>query len=608
MPARARLVAALSALAVLVAPVRSALAWVDVHVEADDVRVVLERTGESRVEHKITLKIAGGPLRSFDLRGVDADAAPDPEGYVVPQREAARSSLASAVGAVAERLPLDAKPRPDGSPAPTVLRVRFDRDKGLGRGIYVLFVRYVTHLVARLPPRGPGAEPLTHVEWKSPVWDDGFDSARVTFDLPAAPTEPRADDAAADPAAGEVAPRAPIFLSTVRRGTARDQIELLRPYAPKGEAVTWAIRADARALQPPALAPPRPGGVRAAITEALDHSANRALLAAGALALFVFYSVLVALKAAEVARCARAAGSEPSPLVPLPAAARAVLAGAGLVGGLFVQLFLARATLGALLVLAAVVLAAHRTPRWRRAALRGPGRWLPVAEATALAEPPRPSGAYLDVSTRAGKALLLALLGAVFGLVFWMYDTWPHRAELVAFDAATLLAVFCTGRLAELPPDPATAPARLLRAVAKRLRRAFPAGDVRFVGRIRMPEGCADADELRLAVAPRTTPAGFGAIEIGVVYLQGAGGAIALPEVILRVTSGSACEAAIEGLARHGRSARGRRPNERAIVFSPRLPTARMTAGLVAGLVRALSTARTVRTEKVRPRAAPRAA
>jgi hypothetical protein len=258
-----------------------------------------------------------------------------------------------------------------------------------------------------------------------------------------------------------------------------------------------------------------------------------------------------------------------------------------------VQLVANRATAGAILVLVATILAAHRAPRWTRAELRGPGRWLPVAEATAFADPPRLRGAYLDVSTRAGKALLLLLLGGVAGVAYHLHDTSPYRAGLVVLDATALLAIFCTGRLAELPPDPVTAPARSLRKVAKRLRRALGT-DVRLVGRIRVPDGSAAADELRLGVVPRGAPAGFGAIEIGVVHVQGMGGAIGLPEVLLRVRSGSACEAAIEPLARHGRSVRGRRAQERVIVFSPRLPTARMTAGLVARLVRALTTAPSV--------------
>src|SRR5262249_48826386 len=101
--------------------------------------------------------------------------------------------------------------------------------------------------------------------------------------------------------------------------------------------------------------------------------------------------------------------------------------------------------------------------------------------------------------------------------------------------------------------------------------------------------GQSTADELRLAVAPRATIHGFGSIEVGVVYVQGAGGALALPEVLVRYKRGSACEAALENIAKHGRSGRGRGPNERTIPLSPRLPTARMTAGLVVGVLRALT-------------------
>jgi hypothetical protein len=256
----------LSALAValLILVARPALAWVDVNVEADDVRISLDRNGDARVEHRISLRIAGGPLRSIDLRGVDADAAPEPEGYVVPQKEAARGSLASALGVSAERLPPDLKPRPDGSAAPTVLRVRFDNDRGLGRGVYVLLVRYTTRLGGRITPAGA----LARVVWRGPVFDDGFDSARVTFELPAAPNEPRADGA--EPSDGLGGGKSPLVLSTLRRGTARDQLELLRPYAPKGEAITWAIRVDPRALpQAAPAAPVADKGVRDRIDGAL---------------------------------------------------------------------------------------------------------------------------------------------------------------------------------------------------------------------------------------------------------------------------------------------------------------------------------------------------
>lgn len=593
---RARLGAALLSLvlAVLVLAVgpRPALAWVDVNVEADDVRVAVDENGDARVEHKITLKVAGGPLRSFDIRGVDADAVPDAEGYVVPQREAAKSSLASAQAVVAERMPPSVKPLPDGSPAPPVLRIRFDPDRGLMRGVHVLFVRYTTHHGARIKTDGA----LTRIAWRGPIWDDGLDSARVTFELPAAPTEPRADDP--EPAAaGGVRP--PLVLSTLRRGVAKDQLELLRPYAPKGEAITWSIRADSRAFQRAVASPSRPERVRAVIQGAVGEPAQRALLGLGALSLFLLYASLVALKSGEVARHARAAGVTPRPLVPLPTTARAILAGAALVAGLFVELLLMRATLGASLVLAAVLFASHRTPRWPRPSLRSPGRWLPLSEAVAFRAPPRPRGAYLDVSTRAGKIALLVVLAAVLACVARLYQSSPFRAQLIAFDAVALLAIFCTGRLAELPPNPGLAPARLLRDVARSLRKTWP-DKVRIVGRIRVPDGSAVADELRLVALPKGAPAGFVALEVGVVHLPGAGGPLASPEVLLRVTAGSVCEQMVARLVRHGHGSRGRKQGERAILFTPHLPTAKMTAGLVTSLLRPLITSATSQRQEQR--------
>lgn len=580
---------------------RPAKAWVDVHIEGDDIRLSLERSGAARVEHRITLKIAGGPLRSLDVRGVDQDAAPEPEGYVVPLREANQHSLASAIPVALELIPPGNKPEADGSPPVASLRIRFQNDRGLGRGVYVLLVRYGTNLSARISRSGAMAK----VAWRGPIWGDGLDSARVTFELPAAPNEPRAEDAAdlaaapaaaASPSAADPAPTAEgkaLVLSTLRRGPTKDAIELLRPYMPKGEAVTWSIRADLRAFKatsPESARPPEPSlSPLGSSLGALPAPAYRALVFLGGAALFVIYSLLVAWKSIEVARDAKARAIAPRPLIPLPTALRAMLAGLALVAGLAVELIAERATLGALLVLLATALAAHRSPRWQKTArLRGPGRWLPMAEAEAFRDPPRQPGGLLDAGTRAGKALLLLALGALGAGVVALNEISPYQADLIAFDATALLVIFCTGRRAELPPRP-DAPARFLRDVARRVRRALRKEEPRIIGRIRVPEGQSEPDELRLALAPRKAQRGFVAIEIGVVYAQGTGGSLGLPEVLLRVTAGSPCEEAIAAIAQQGRSMRGRKPGERVFAFCPRLPTARMTAGLAVSLLRAIT-------------------
>ncbi|WP_148314247.1 hypothetical protein [Sorangium cellulosum] len=564
-----------------------ARAWVEVHVAGDDVRLAIDRAGAATVEHKVTLKISGGPLRALDIQGVDPDAELDPGSYAAPLKAAEAGSLASATPVALELLPPDLRPREDGSRRPAALRARFD-GRGLSRGVFVLFFRYRTDLMKRGLIRLDG--PSARIAWTGPLWDDGYDSARLTVAIPAAPDEPRVDEAPAD-AAGEPsadgALAAPSTLSTLRRSVDKDELELLRPYTPKAEPIRWAIRADARAFQPEPTAA-RPGAdALGRLSDAAAASPDRSrtlYLAAGA-ALFALYSALVALKAREHERLARAAGALPRPLVPIPLAPRAALAGLALVAGVALELLLRDGTAGAALVAAATALAAHRTPRPERAAaaLRRPGKWLPVAESEAFREPPRVRGVYLDVSTRAGKALLAALLAALGAGVYAAAGASPYHAHLLALDATALLAIFCTGRLAELPADPAARPVAFLRDVARRVRRshkaprpaakapasaaqgaaakaagaaakaagaAARASELRVVGRLRIPDGSPDADELRLGLSPRAALPGFVAIEVGVVYAPGAGGPIGLPEVLLRVAPGSPCERAVEGLAK----------------------------------------------------------
>ena len=231
----------------------------------------------------------------------------------------------------------------------------------------------------------------------------------------------------------------------------------------------------------------------------------------------------------------------------------------------------------------------------------------------------RPSGTWLDTSTRAGAVVFALLVGAYGAGVAFLADTAPDHAYLVGLDVVALLALFGTGRVAELPPDPVAGRAPLLRAVAKRVRKLLPAvhtDAIRLVPRIRVPTGQVDADELRLALVPRTPLAGFVAIEVGVVLLPGVGTTLRMPEILVRFVAGSECERALTAAARHGRGMRGRRPDERVLLLTPRLPTARMTAAIVAALaMRVHDKARTARPEAApaasaskKPKKAPKAA
>ena len=551
---------------------------------SDLVRILLDREGPARVEHRITVRIAGGPLKALDLRGVDGDAEPETGAFLVNEHDASIKSLASAREITAELIPPDNKPTKDGSPSPSILRLRLG-EKGIGRGTYVIQVRYKTRLAERgfVTYDGGGA----HVKWKGVVWDDPFDSARVTFDLPGAPVAPRSDPTASV----EPGVEPPLVLTSLRRKGDRDELELLRPYVPTGEPITWTFVADARAFAKSAPATPRPiDAPMIAIAQPTGSSGRfGAVWLAAAAAGFLGFAFLVARKVREVGVAAASAGTKPAPLVPMPVLARAPLAAAGLAAGVGLQIVKRAWTPSALVLLAVVALVAHRAPAWPKSFfLRKPGRWLPVAERDVTTKAPRPTGPWLDVSTRAGKVTFVILLGLVAGLAALAGQSSRHLAAMIALDATVLLAIFGTGRVTGLPPRPEAIVAPFLADVRARLAKVLGAS-ARFVGRIRVADGESSPDELRLGVVPRPAAQGFRSIEVGAVVLPGTGGAARMPGVLLRFVEGSPCEAQLGEMVRAGKITRGKKPGEVAVVFSPRLPTARMTADLAARLARAVT-------------------
>ncbi len=606
---RARVLHAAAATALaFVSLTRTASAWVELHVEADDVRITLERDAPARVEHRIKVRIAGGPLRVLDLRGVDGDAEPEADAFVVSEHDAEIKSLASAREVTADLIPPDTKPTKDGSPAPSILRLRLG-EKGIGRGIYVVQVRYKTRLAERGFLTREGSS--VHVKWQGPVWEDPFDSARVTFDLPGAPVAPRAEDRGPR----EPGTEAPLVLSSLRRKGDRDELELLRPYVPIGEGIAWTFVADGRAFAKIAPATTRPSDAPIISIAQPTGSSGRfgAVWLAGAAAGFLAFALLVARKVREVGLAAAEAGARPAPLVPMPVLARAPLAAGALALGVWLQLVRRAWTPSALVLLVAIALVVHRPPVWPKSFfLRKPGRWLPVTERDVTTPAPRPRGAWLDVSTRAGKAIFVLALAAIAGLAVLAADVSRHLAAMIALDATVLLALFGTGLKTAFPPRPEAIVAPFLAAARGRLAKVLGAS-ARFIGRIRVADGDAQPDELRLGVVPRPAAQGFRSLEIGAVVLPGTGGAALMPGVLLRYTEGSPCEAQLGSMVLAGKRSRGRKPGEVAVVFTPRLPSARMTADLAVRLARAVAAASPTKLEtppkpSPKPRERPRRA
>jgi len=553
--------------------------WVETQVSRDDVRVTVERDGEALIEHRIVLRISGGPLYELEVRGVDPDAQVEADGYIVPERDALRNSLSTAVPIHPE---LRFKALDDGHEQPRLV-IGLNGKEGIRRGIYVVLVRYRTDFAARGLIESRGA--LDIVRWTGPVWEDGLDSTRATFVLPLAPTKPRAADAAVDIEPDGTIP--PTFLSSLKRTSEHDELELMRPYAAKGEPVDWVLALDARALDVVAPSAASEGAVpneierhRPSSRPSLLDEMRQPVLLGAAGALFLVFTLLAAIKGVVVRRHATEAGAKARPLVPLPIWLRAPLAGLAVVAGVALQLPLGSGSLGSLSIAIAALLCAHRSPEWKRRPLRGPGRWLPVSAREAFGTPPPRVGAWLDADTWAGRTVFLTLAAGLAAAVYRASLTSEHHATLLALDAVVLLALFFTGRAAELPPDPAVAPGRFLAAISKRVSRAL-GSDVRIIPRIRLPHGQPDADEVRLMLLPRRPVSGLKGIEVAVVHVPAAGGTLLNPEILLRYKHGSPAEIALDHLAKAGRETRGRSSDERVISFSPRLPTERMTAEIV---------------------------
>jgi uncharacterized membrane protein YidH (DUF202 family) len=538
--------AAIGFLAALLVPA-GAQAWVETATQAHVVTLDVERDGSATVSHEIVIRVKGGPLMAIELDGVDADAAPMPD-----------ATVASAEG-TSQAIPLLLERRDDGT-----LRAEVDHAKGVSRGKYVFKLAYRTRLADRGMIRQHGS--MAEVRWVAPRSTDGVDSARVLFRLPPGGSEPRLPES--DEESGGT------FLSNLRRTGDKDELDIVRPHVAKGEPVVWRVLASPKAFDAfgheelsPTLADVRPSeGERPR-----DRLVGIALLVGVAL----LFALIVFAKWRMVRRACQARNVQPRALVPLPAAPRAVLAGACLAGAVALVLNTDLATPAGVLLTLSIVLAAHVTPRGISSPRR-PGRWLPLSDEEAfLPREPALPGRWLDAGTLPGFAVFLLLASGVAVASVYLFLRSPYHGICAALGAAVLLPIFCTGRAGELPPHAASRPAPLLAWLAARLRQD---PQLKVVPWARIPEGEDSPDELRLLVMPRRAKAGLAAVEFGIEYQSALGGSVALPWVMLRAAEGSPAQAA---LPRTVTWARGRKPEERTAVVRPKLPTRALCLALI---------------------------
>lgn len=554
-----------SALFVLLCVAAPAFAWVTSSVESSVVTIDVERSGRARVAHEFVLRVRGSPLKTFALRGVDADAVLLTDSTATPIRKDQ--------GAKVEPIPLLGQVRPDSS-----LTLEPDQARGLKAGRYLIRFSYTSDFLGRkLIQKEAG---IAEVAWIGPRFEDGIGSARVVFRLPKGAAEPSVVEIDEQQAAlGLVEDPGGVFVASLRRGDDKDELELVRPHVAKGEPAVWRVRTGPRAFEMPGLTHADVSGAAAALGREDTGGAAPVAPLLVSLLVAVMYALALALKWRWASQASALRHAVPRALIPLRPVLRILLAGSLLGGAVLVAMRNGAPAFAGSLLVASMLLATQGSPRLLPR-LRGPGTWVALREGDVAASDPRPlPGRWLDAGTAPGFVVFACALGALAYVALELLAKSPYQAALVALGSLCLLPLFFSGRLAELPPDFVRAPLGLLTFLVRELARQ-PAVTAVFWGR--MPENGRAPDEIRLLVKPEHALDGFQGIEVGLEYQQGVADFVATPYVMVRVREESASYFALP----HGVVwTRGRKPEERVAVVRPKLPTRQLCLALVRRIV-----------------------
>ena len=494
--------------------------WVEAHLIGSAAHVRVEPDAHAAIDLTLTYRVVAGTLHDVEVEGARFDAL-EPTCEVRAEDGSAQSASILREG--------------------DHLKIAFDGNKGLRRGTYAVHLHGGVSLTPNSGLVADGA--LWRISWNLPVTHEGLDGARVVFDLPAAPTEPRA--VRADAAPGEVDERAAFgIVATVRRNAERDELELVRPHVARGEGSMWAARVDPKALSSVSHPSLRP--VLTARATPL-HPPARGPLFVLLFSIGVIFAALVLLKG----RAARPLGVRP--LVPIPA--HALLAGGAMAGTVWLEAI--RETTFAALTIALAMLFATFVAHSKRS--RGAGVWIGMRAEDALAEPPADP---FDLTHPAGAAVALValVLLVVAARVLSAFD--PLAPVWTALDAAALVPLFVTG----VRPAPGPlAGAGVLRNVRARI------ADVRTAVLAHLPRMGGEPTELRLHAQPSAPLPGLTSLEIAVRWDRSGSAFAPAPEVLARVRIDSSAHERLLALREASPSARepGRKPDERVFRYCP---------------------------------------
>lgn len=561
-----------------------ARAWVEKGVQSSTITLEIAADGTAVVQHEIGLGLRGERFKSFTLPGIDADAR------LVGSATAIRTDGERP----AEPLVLEASLTDDG----LVLRVAV-KNGAVGRSFLLRFA-YRTDLLGRGLLREQPGSGKVELDWSGPRFEDGVDSATLLVRTAPAATAPEVPiDSIAPPSdTNDVADGTRAngnygtVVSTLRRSNTSDEIELVRPHTAKNEAVHWRLKLDAGLFErEPASDPtvatapsaPAPASARASVHGSPANTRTHAL--AWAALLGIVYALLVALKSHWTTRAALLGGCHARALIDLPRSLRIGLAGLCFSIAATLVMVWEAPVLAALALIAAMLLAAQRSPELDPT-LRGPGEWRPLgADAFELKPAPPVPGAWLDAGRAPGFVLLALLLCGWGFAAASLYTASPYEGACALLASAALLPLFCTGRQRDLPLDPLRYGKVFFRRLSKRLKKK---GELSSTPLGRFAEANGEVDELRLALQPDKSLPGLLGLEVALEFHHGIGGAGATPVVLLRAADGSPCYRA---LPRELVWTRGRTAEERVSLIEPRVPTLAVCEALVRELLVLLAAA-----------------
>src|SRR5450631_1105898 len=104
-------------------------AWVESHQAGDDIRVRVDASGLAHVEHTIPYRVKRGPLRSFDITGVEKNVVPEEAALITTEDG---KELGAHVTTLTDH----------------VLRVTIEEPRQLLHGVFTFHVKYTVDLVA----------------------------------------------------------------------------------------------------------------------------------------------------------------------------------------------------------------------------------------------------------------------------------------------------------------------------------------------------------------------------------------------------------------------------------------------------------------------------